>query len=1132
MFPVAQPAAVTHDQVTAIIAAIGADAGILPDTVHAVANQSVLPQRIILAVPSAAAAAPIQKDPLIQERLRGRLIVAPVGKVETFGENIKLALKRVRDGEQRRAANDASWLWLLHADSVPAPEALERLLDKAETSAKIGIVGPKQIAPQKAAPEPPAAPEQLDPEQLDPEHLDSEQPAPEHAVPGQKPRGPVTLREVGIRATRTARRVPDIREGERDQGQYDNREDMLAVGSAGMLVRETAWDHLGGFNPNLGPFGDGLEFSRRMWLAGYRVVVAPQAVVAHGNTSLAPDGHLSRSYGARRRAQIFNALLAAPAPAVWIMWLAYILGAFPRAIVRLVWRDGERARGEIAAGLSMLGMMGAVAKGRRAIAVLRGDHAVLRQLESSRKDVRQGKKNVRRAQEDEAQQQVIDPLEEKAKRDLQRHTRKGALLTALLAGVYSVLLHVPYMSAGVLAGGTLATDSATAADLSRAALHSWMASGGGYSGTLDPYWLVFLPFLYLGLPWGFTLGQAVTASLYIAPLVAALAAYLAAGVFTKSWIVRSLAAGIWIVSPSLLEALAQGRSASVTVHILLPLAVFAVVKAWRKAQGSLASHCPAGVYIGVASLVFAALTLAAPLYALAALLVALIGVIGCARARKRWLWVPVPALAFLIQPAIHLRASWRAWLSYFFSSPGAPASTSADPRSVLMGFAGRSFDLSHPSLDWALFISVAIMIGAAALALLRLRAAAAVRIAWLLIACGLALAILGRYVPVAVLPVDGVLTPAPAWHGRAYSLAWLGVFIAIAAAANGLRSSLRRISFGPLTFIAAVCAFALPLSVVTIASVWVAEEWTSEEHTLHADYPQDSESHVPAIGAAGQASPERSRVLALSAAGHSYEAQIWRADGLHMHEYSSARLAQQAAEIFPLSREGISPQTEKAAQFDAAETDLGQAIANIPASGEAVARILADHAISVVLVPPASDNTDTQAQAQLRAWLNAVPGLEYVTENATGAFWRVQQSQVPARLRLIAGDSTSDSSALSSDALSRSGAQAVPSGIYTASADIESASTNRYLVLAERADRGWLATIDGHRLERLTPEEAASKGLPQWANIWEVPSSMAGHLRVYYQEWLHLGICAVQAILLLIGAVTALPLRSRREDVA
>src|SRR5690606_41840409 len=86
--------------------------------------------------------------------------------------------------------------------------------------------------------------------------------------------------------TPLGRRMTGIDDDEIDQGQHDARDDVLAVGLAGALVRRTVWQELGGTDPEYGPFGDGLDLCRRARLAGHRVRVVPSAVVRHAQASL------------------------------------------------------------------------------------------------------------------------------------------------------------------------------------------------------------------------------------------------------------------------------------------------------------------------------------------------------------------------------------------------------------------------------------------------------------------------------------------------------------------------------------------------------------------------------------------------------------------------------------------------------------------------------------------------------------------------------------------------------------------------------------------------------------------------------------------------------------------------------
>jgi GT2 family glycosyltransferase len=83
------------------------------------------------------------------------------------------------------------------------------------------------------------------------------------------------LLEVGVTADRGGRRETGLEPGELDHGQHDGRanSDVLAVSTAGMLVRRDVWDQLGGLDRELPLFRDDLDFGWRANLAGHRVVV-------------------------------------------------------------------------------------------------------------------------------------------------------------------------------------------------------------------------------------------------------------------------------------------------------------------------------------------------------------------------------------------------------------------------------------------------------------------------------------------------------------------------------------------------------------------------------------------------------------------------------------------------------------------------------------------------------------------------------------------------------------------------------------------------------------------------------------------------------------------------------------------
>src|SRR4051794_10809684 len=131
------------------------------------------------------------------------------------------------------------WVWLLHDDCAPDPGCLEALLQRAEES-------------------------------------------PSAAVLGAKARGwdqPRLLLEVGLTTDGAGHRHTGLERHEVDQGQHDGVRDVLAVGSAGMLVRRDVWDQLGGYDARPPMFRDDLYFGWRGHPAGPPGEVVTDAVV-------------------------------------------------------------------------------------------------------------------------------------------------------------------------------------------------------------------------------------------------------------------------------------------------------------------------------------------------------------------------------------------------------------------------------------------------------------------------------------------------------------------------------------------------------------------------------------------------------------------------------------------------------------------------------------------------------------------------------------------------------------------------------------------------------------------------------------------------------------------------------------
>ena len=137
------------------------------------------------------------------------------------------------------------WVWLLHDDSNPAPDALEQLLGANVIRPDADFIGPKL-----------------------------------REWPSLK-----RLVEIGVTISGTGRRETGLERGEYDQGQHDNIREVLAVNSAGLLARREALEALGGYDEHLPMFGNDIDLGWRAAAAGYTTIVVPQAVVFHAEAA-------------------------------------------------------------------------------------------------------------------------------------------------------------------------------------------------------------------------------------------------------------------------------------------------------------------------------------------------------------------------------------------------------------------------------------------------------------------------------------------------------------------------------------------------------------------------------------------------------------------------------------------------------------------------------------------------------------------------------------------------------------------------------------------------------------------------------------------------------------------------------
>lgn len=254
----------------------------------------------------------------------------------SFPEAVDAALTSVED----------DWVWILHDDANPHAHALAALLEAA-TSSGAAIAGPKL-----------------------------------REWPSLR-----RLLEIGVTISATGRRETGLERGEYDQGQHDQVRQVLAVNTAGMLVRRDVLVGLGGFEKELPLYGNDLDFGWRAARAGHRTIVVPGAIVFHAEaahrgvrrTSL--YGRRTRTHRHEREAALFT-LLANTSPRR-LPWQAFrlVVGTVLRFLGFLLARSPGHAGDELAALVNVLLRPGVLRRARKARAAdTGGDPEAVRKL--------------------------------------------------------------------------------------------------------------------------------------------------------------------------------------------------------------------------------------------------------------------------------------------------------------------------------------------------------------------------------------------------------------------------------------------------------------------------------------------------------------------------------------------------------------------------------------------------------------------------------------------------------------------------------------------------------------------------------------------------------------------------------
>ncbi|MGE5134230.1 MAG: glycosyltransferase family 2 protein, partial [Gemmatimonadota bacterium] len=441
------------------------------------------------------------------------------------------------------AGQRTEWVWLIHDDCEPAPHALERLLRAANETPSAAILGPKVM-----------------------DWTDKR-----------------VILEAGVAIDPAGRRVTGLEPREVDQGQHDGDRDVLAVSSAGMLIRRDAWDQLGGFDPGMQLFREDIDFCWRAQAAGLRVRLVTGAVVYHLEASARNRRETSAAPRPRREDR-HNALttLAGNLPG-WPM-LRMLAGNAVLSVLRTLFYLVAKRPGagvdEFTALLSVAGHPLRVLAARRPRA--RGRRAAYSRLRAMMPPARTLGRLFEFVAAALSKSSPVDTIgshhatEDPSDDDsllvdsgfVQRILTSPGVLLLLALTTLTLVAERSVLGGGPLGGGALTPAWGGASGLWQEYLQGFHPVGVGSAASTPPYVAViaFLATLLLGKTW-----LAVDLLLLGCVPLAGLTAYLAAGRVTRFAPARVWAAAAYALLPVGMGAVAAGRLAAAVVFVLLPV---------------------------------------------------------------------------------------------------------------------------------------------------------------------------------------------------------------------------------------------------------------------------------------------------------------------------------------------------------------------------------------------------------------------------------------------------------------------------------------------------------------------------------------------------------------------------------